>query len=324
MKYSHRFFLWAPVAVLVALIAAAVIHWFVAAHQFSKYLDAANGHEIAPGVTMHFSHRQLAGFPFRLDLILDNLAIDVGGARGPVEWRAEHFAMHMLDYGRVQAIFEAAGKQTLSWTDDDGARKSLAFTPGLLRASSIDVEGRLSRFDLELIAASSPDFQAPNLQIHLRRDPATDALDLAVNADDLRLPAKSAFGEEIKTLRLNAALRPATALTPLLSGKREWRGALNAWNGAMDISSLDIAWGKTKAAGTGQLTLDAMHRPQGILDLKIEGLDALKPHGGAGFFSTLIDSIARNAQGEAPMRLAFKNGIVFANGAPAGFLPALY
>ncbi|HUJ02189.1 MAG TPA: hypothetical protein VLW75_01010, partial [Rhizomicrobium sp.] len=60
MKYSHRFFLWAPVAVLVALLAAAVIHWFAAANAFAKYIDAANGHEIAPGVTLRFAHRQLA------------------------------------------------------------------------------------------------------------------------------------------------------------------------------------------------------------------------------------------------------------------------
>jgi hypothetical protein len=328
MKYSHRFFLWTPVAVLVALLAAAAIHWFIAADAFGKYLDRANGHEIAPGVTLHFAHRQLAGFPFRLDLVLDDLKIGVDAAHGPMEWRSEHFAMHMLDYGRVQAIYEAAGRQTIAWTNDDGARKSLAFTPALLRASAIDAHGRLSRFDLELVGASSPDLRAAALQFHVRRAPDADALDIVLNADDLHLSPefKSAFGTVITKLRLNARLHPATPLTPLLSGKREWRANMNAWNGAFDIGNLEVAWGKTDVSGSGRLTLDAAHRPQGILDLKIAGLDAIEKKAGKGFFSTLLNAIAQNApvKNNAPVRVAFKDGLVFANNAPAGFLSPLY
>jgi hypothetical protein len=324
MKYSHRFFLWAPIAVLVALLAAAVIHWFAVAHAVSKYLDAANGHEVAPGVTLHYAHRQIAGFPFRIDLVLDDMKIDVAATHGPAEWRAEHFALHMLDYGRFQAIYEAAGKQTVSWTDSEGARKVLQFTPGLLRASSINAHGRLSRFDLEMVAAGSKDFQAADLEFHLRRNPDADALDIMLSADDLHVSPEfqSAFGAAIRKLRVNAQLHPATSLTPLLSGRLGWRQTLGAWKGALDISNLDIAWGKTEASGSGQLTPDGAHRPQGILNLRIAGLSALQAQAGSGFFATLLNSIARNGQDK--VRLAFKDGLVFANDTPAGFLDPLY
>lgn len=324
MKYSHRFFLWAPIAVLAALLAAAVIHWFAVAHAVSKYLDAANGHEIAPGVTLLYGHRQIAGFPFRIDLMLDDMKIDVAAARGPAEWRSEHFALHMLDYGRFQAIYEAAGKQTVSWTGSDGVRKVLQFTPGLLRASSINAHGRLSRFDMEMVAAGSKDFQAANLEFHLRRNPDADALDIVLSADDLRVSKefRSAFGAAIGKLRFKGQLHPATSLRPLLSGDSGWRQTLGAWKGALDISNLDIAWGKVEATGSGQLTQDAAHRPQGILNLKIAGLSALQAQAGSGFFTTLLNSIARNGQDK--VQLGFKDGLVFANETPAGFLDPLY
>jgi len=329
MKYSHRFFLWAPVAVLVALLSAAVIHWFVAAGAFAKYIDRANGHEIAPGVTLHFAHRQLAGFPFRIDLILDDLKIDIAASRGPMEWRSEHFAMHTLDYGRVQAIFEAAGKQTISWTGDDGARKSLAFTPGLLRASSIDVDGRLSRFDLELIDAASSELAAASLQFHLRRDPKADSLDIVLNADDLRLSPKlkSAFGTGIKKLRLEATMRPATTLTPLLSGKRDWRSAMGAWNGAFGISGLDVAWAKLEATGSGQLTLDSAHRPRGILNLKIAHPEILatQVERNQELYAAIMDSVLKQpADAAASVRLAFKDGMAYVGDTPVEFVSPLY
>lgn len=324
MKYSHRFFLWAPIAVLVALLAAAVIHWFAVANAVSKYLDAANGHEIAPGVALHYAHRQIAGFPFRIDLQLDDMKIDVAARRGPAEWRTEHFALHMLDYGRFQAIYEAAGKQTVSWTNSKGAREVLQFTPGLLRASSINAHGRLSRFDMQMIAAGSKDFQAANLEFHLRRNPDADALDIVLSADDLHVSPKfqSAFGSAIRKLRFNAQLHPASSLRPLLSGQREWREALSTWNGALDISNLDIAWGKSEATGSGRLTLDNAHRPQGILNLKVAGLSALQAQAGNGFFATLLNSIARN--GHDKVQIGFKSGLAFANDTPAGFLDPLY
>ncbi len=324
MKYSHRFFLWAPVAVLVALLAAAVIHWFAVAHAVSKYLDAANGHEIAPGVRLHYAKRQIAGFPFRIDLMLDDMRIDVDAAHGPAEWKTEHFALHMLDYGRFHAIFEAAGKQTISWAAGGGARKTLQFTPGLLRASSINAHGRLSRFDLEMVAGGSKDFQAANFEFHLRRNPDQDALDIVLSADDLHVSKQfqSAFGTAIRKLRFKAQLHPASSLRPLLSGERGWRETLSGWKGALDISNLDVAWGKTEAAGSGQLTLDAAHRPQGILNLKIAGLSALQAQNGSGFFATLLNSIARDGQDK--MQIAFKDGLVFANETPAGFLDPLY
>ena len=332
MNYSHRFFLWAPVTVLVALFAAAVIHWFIAADAFAKYLDRANGHEIARGVTLRFAHCQIAGFPFRIDAIIDDMSVEFAGANGPVTWRTEHFAMHMLDYGRVQAIFEAAGKQTVDWTGDDHKKDRLQFAPALLRASAIDAHGRLSRFDFELVGASTQRWQIANLQFHLRRDADADALDIVLNGDDMHLSPglKSAFGNALSRLRLNASLGPASALDSVMSGKSDWRAAAESWrkrNGALAITNLDIAWAKSDASGSGMLMIGRGQTLQGIIDLKVAGISSPRADAAKGFFGRSLETIAKtapNAQGKIPMRLAFNSGLVFVNQTPAGFLNQLY
>src|ERR1700690_4237840 len=96
-------------------------YWWFAAAAFEKRLDAENAREIAPGIRLHFASKQIARFPFRIDALLDGLEIDVTTSYGRLTWQSEHFALHMLTYARSRQIFEAAGNQSLSWTDANGA-----------------------------------------------------------------------------------------------------------------------------------------------------------------------------------------------------------
>ena len=50
-----------------------------------------------------------------------NLSVRAEAPRGPLIWHSDNFALHSLTYGRTQDVFEAAGQQTLSWTDADGS-----------------------------------------------------------------------------------------------------------------------------------------------------------------------------------------------------------
>ena len=115
------------------------------------------------------------------------MKLETANANGPLIWRSEHFAAHALTYGRAQTIFEAAGKQTLQWSDDEGRRHGLEFAVGALRASAIKDGATLTRFDLDLQDFGSAAFIAGRLQFHLRRDPSADALDVAIKADGVHL-----------------------------------------------------------------------------------------------------------------------------------------
>jgi hypothetical protein len=341
MKYSHRFFLYAPVAAILALAAVVSIYWYVTAHAFGRKLDALNGHTIAPGVTFHFTSRSLGGYPFRVDAVLENMRIDVATPHGPTTWKAEHFALHMLDYGRLQFVFEAAGKQAITWHDMQGGAHGISFTPALLRASALAGGGTLSRFDIELYGAVSPALAVKHTELHIRRDPDADQLDIVFMADDVHLSPdmRTALGDVISRLRLRAKLTPAKSWNAFLSGKSNWRKAAGDWrkaDGALDIAKMEIAWGKADATGRGAMTLDSAHRLKGLIKLRIAGYQGLADEAArrglvkgaqkgvlAGVMAQAA-AAAKDPAGALPVTLAFKDGIAYVNQTPAGFLDALY
>jgi len=220
MNYSSRFWLYAPFCTFLALAAIAMVHWWIAAGDFEKKLTALKGHEAVPGMTLDWDTLSVGGFPFRIDADFVNFRIAGAGAHGPFQWHAEKFALHSLTYGRAKTVYEAAGRQQLSWTDGAGAAHSASFLPGALRASSI-ADGRgLTRADLEIVGLAAKDFTIGRFQLHMRRDP--DGADL-----DLMLKAEGAGGR--KLVQVYATLSRANALTSLLKGEASWPDADANW-----------------------------------------------------------------------------------------------
>jgi hypothetical protein len=216
MTYSNRFFLYAPLGVVLILFAAAGWHWWSLASALSAQLEAANGHDIIPGVHFHFTAKKMSGFPFRLDAELSGVTLAM--AAGMTAWRSEKLALHRLTYGRDETIFEAAGRQSLQWGD-----KRLDFAVGALRASAIRKQGALARFDVDLVGLGSAAFTARRLQLHARR--SGPLADIAVEADGVA--AKNC--RTPSTLRSIAKIVHADGLTPLLAGERSWQQGLAAW-----------------------------------------------------------------------------------------------
>ena len=339
MNYSHRFFLYGPVGLFAALMLGIVAYWFVVSHAVSQRLDAINGHDIAPGIKMSFTRKTMSGFPFRVDSELDGLRVEIATSHGPTVWTAEHFAFHSLTYGRTQYVFEAAGQQVITWHKDSGELRTYRFLPALLRGSMIGSGGEVSRLDLEAIAVDSPDVAAAQIQLHLRKDPKVDGLDLYLSADDVHIAndLDPPFGQDLKAFRVDTLISPGTSFDPLLAGHGDWRAGAENWrtrHGGVLVNSLAVNWGKLDIAGKGAMTVDASHRPMGALQLKVgdwqplvqdaKGRGWLKgPDNGlaAGFFA-----FADNAQGSGALSttLSFKDGIFFVGTVPADTLSPLY
>jgi hypothetical protein len=333
MKYSSRFFLYAPFGLFLAIALGVGIHWWLAASAWSARLAAMNGREIAPGVTMRFASRTIAGFPFNLDTVFRGLALRIDTPHGPTEWRSEEFAMHALTYGRNETIFEAAGKQELRWTKDDGGRRALGFAVGSLRASAIEDRTGLARFDLDLVGFGSRALTAQRLQLHTRR--MQGRWDLLVEADDIHFSQGSRpdLGDQIAAARLTGTIDKAEAFDALRAGAQTWFGAAERWRragGAFHADSCSLLWSGLSINGKGLLALDETHRPQGVLGFDIGGFPRFLQRAGrlprgpnSGLAGALLDRRA-DASGHANAVLAFRNGIVMLGGEPADTLAPLY
>lgn len=215
MKYSSRFFLYAPFLLLLVLAGAAAGHWWQAAGALERQLNAAKGREALPGVTLDWSHVAIAGFPFRLDAVFDGFAVKGAGAHGPFAWTAEHFAIHALTYGAQKDVFEAAGNQHLAWTDGEGQDHVLDFIPGALRASAVRDDKGLARFDVDIIELAGRQVSIGRAQFHMRRDPDGKSIDLMAEGDIVK-----GYGPlgNARTLRLYQTVSQASAFAGLLQG----------------------------------------------------------------------------------------------------------
>jgi hypothetical protein len=351
MNFSHRFFLYGPFGLFVALAASVMIYWWYAADALSKRLDAENGREIASGVHMHFGSKRIAGFPFRLDIVLKDLTVTVDSAKGPIVWHTNDFASHRLTYDSDKTVMEAAGPQNVSWTGDDGKPRTFHFIPGALRASAVIDSGKLVRFDLDTIALSSDKFAAARAQFHLRRDPAFDALDVAADLQTIRFAGDTAAGfpNGLTHAHIEGRVAPAGPFANVLAGHADWRQALDAWrmgSGGFKVDDVGIFWGKCEATGSGALTLDDARRPAGSLAFSLADCDALErqaasvsehPRAHRAVVTVLADLAHRvpaDKSGALPLAVVFKAGLLFVGpgkaagenvGAePVGFLHALY
>lgn len=341
MKYSSRFFLYAPLALFLTLAAGASVYWWMAASALSARLDALNGHAAMPGVTVHFKSKTVSGFPFNLDVVFDDLRVEISTRHGPSSWTTPEFALHALTYGREQMIFEAAGEQRLTWTDLQGHRHAMPFEVGEMHASAIAGASGLTRIDVDVLGFQSPALTAGRAQLHMRLAPGGAAIEIAAGVDEAHLsPAlASPLGDEVKTLRLDASVTPAKAFGTLRAGQGDWTAALEGFrtaNGMVAVNDLEIAFADLSAMGKGTLALDASHSVRGLLDFKIAGIEKLVALAQArgiagdtrrGIAPALLLRAAKagnNDAGEMGAVVEFRSGTVVVGGEPATTEEPLY
>jgi hypothetical protein len=226
LRYSSRFWLYAPITTFMLLAAAAVIHWWYAAQAFERTLAAIKGHSAAPGITVDWSSVEIGGFPFRIDADFRNFSVAGAAAHGSFLWKSDQFALHTLTYGRRKTVYEAAGPQHLEWVADGGKTHSADFLPGTMRASSTTDARGLARADLDIVDADGQGFTARRLQFHMRRDPDGTDLDVMARTDDF-----NGFGEKAPLAEAYYTLTDSALLMPLLDGKALWPDVVRAWHG---------------------------------------------------------------------------------------------
>jgi hypothetical protein len=233
MKYSSRFWLYGPFVLLLLFATGVCANWYVVSSALEQKLAKLNGRQAIPGVTLRYSKPEMGGFPFRVDAVFRDFRATVKTKNGAIEYRAENLALHRLSYGS-QTIFEAAGKQTLSWIDDKGERRAFTFVPGRLQASAADDKQGLARFDLDIIGIASSALKGQRFQFHIRRNPSLPQLDIVVKSNDLRPPGElqSILDGWLKGENYEAAVTKGDSFDALRSGTMSWIDAQARWHAA--------------------------------------------------------------------------------------------
>ncbi|HEY1615063.1 MAG TPA: DUF2125 domain-containing protein [Rhizomicrobium sp.] len=277
MRYSSRFFLYAPFAILVALFGIAMLRWWSLAADWDSRLRRMNGHEIAPGIALRFESVAIGGFPFGLDLAFQGLRITVAAPRGPLVWYSPRLLSYSLTYGRDQKVFEASGGQDLSWSDPQGVRHDLRFDAASFRASALWRSQCLDRFDVDLLSPRSPAISGARVQLHARQAAMQNAIELSISADDIEsTPGRPiGLGRMLRTFVFQGKLVPAAALRSLLCGTENWQDAAEAWrskSGSLSVGKVAAQFDDLAVAGHGALVLDGRRRPAGALDVVVSEL----------------------------------------------------
>jgi hypothetical protein len=176
--------------------------------------------------------------------------------------------MHALTYGRMQAILEAGGRQTLSWHDANGGARTFAFLPGTFRASALLQHGKLIRFDSEIVDLDGAEFRAGNAQLHARTTP--DGLDIYFRLQNAHATGGyvGALGPDISSLIAGGHLNHGNALQAMMRGEEAPQPALDKWRdagGSLGVSEFSVSRQNRTMRLTGQLTLDDAHDLSGAL-----------------------------------------------------------
>jgi hypothetical protein len=278
-KPPSRKGLFLPYILLAVLVVAWSIGWFFIRHRAASEMDAWLTREQAAGRSWTCADRSITGYPFRIELRCAALAFSRSDSRftlGPVTAVVQVYQPRqgILEVGGPFHVEQGDLVADATWTSLVGSFHGAS--DGFVRASLVanDAKGSVRGAEPDPI-----DFDTKHLEFHARPTPgrfATDgAVDTSLRVTGIRLPlADAALGNtDPADLAVDATVNRATALGTGTVAKEldDWRRA----GGSLDLALLSLAKGERRLQAKGSLDLDAAHRPQGQLDLRAAGVEAL-------------------------------------------------
>ncbi|CAH1668128.1 conserved hypothetical protein [Hyphomicrobiales bacterium] len=281
-RRQSRFWLYAPPLLLLLLAVAWSAFWFYARGRAAAEIDAALAREAERGRTWTCADRTIGGYPFRIELRCNALALTSTRWGDAVRVETGPAVAVGQIYSPGLVIFELTGPAkvtlpdnrslALSWTNLDA---SLAWrNPERFALVASDLSGVLSA-----PGANPETWSSKTLEAHLRRNPARPATDQAV---DIAITAKGTVLPPIDALLGNSDTGEIALQATLTQSESFRKGfnpdALESWRGAkgtLELTRLSSTKGKARVDGSGVLQLDPTHRVSGDLRLAAAGIEQI-------------------------------------------------
>jgi hypothetical protein len=265
--------------ILLAIVVAAALAWsgwwWVQARARDRAIEGWLAARRADGWVAEAADVSVSGFPNRVDLTVDDLAL--ADPEAGWSWRADAFQVLSLSYRPHHFIAVLPGEQVVSTPYETIRATSETLRGSVIFVPTTRLELDHMTFEIEAMRlAGETGWEAAIGKAILATRRAADpdappfAHDLAFNAEDLALPA--GLTGRIDPEGLLPATIGTVGLDATLAFDRPWdRAAIEGDNPVLEevrIKDLSLTWGKLDLRGRGTLAVDADGYAEGRLDLR--------------------------------------------------------
>ncbi|MEP2827556.1 DUF2125 domain-containing protein [Parvibaculum sp.] len=279
-----------------AIFAAAYsVYWFTIAGEVRKAVEIYAARSEKEVVTS-WDGFAVGGYPFRIEAQFTAPKAAAPATPEKWEWQGEGAYLALQPHNLRHMVLTLEGEQRLSYRDLRTAARATneaRFTAGSAQASYVLLEdkpfGRLA-IDMEALKGehhlgandTTEELTAKRLQLHARPAESPEGIkepgsyDIALQAEDVDVDSTTkipALGPRMEFFLAQTRLRglPPGNYVSLVELMRDWQAA----GGTLAISDLAVKWGPLDLYASGELGLDAKHRPEGQLDARITDFEGL-------------------------------------------------
>lgn len=275
---TRRAFIY-PVVLIVALAAGYAALWVVVSQWVEDGFRNWSRVQAERGTRIDHGPLAVSGFPGPIRLAIP--APHITSQKGGWQWSAEKAVLETRPWDWRRFRLEIFGQQRAS-VPFAGAQHLYSARPAeTVVVGEVDRRGRLSQGLLTAREARLDDaagvevLSAKSLSLHMNQrvpasvDEGQVAVDLSLQANAVQLgePIKTPLDRKIQDIAMVTTVKGALPDTFLRDAIDAWRQA----GGTLELSHLQVDWGRLSLRAKGTLALDEALRPLGVLTADIKG-----------------------------------------------------
>ncbi|MGJ3262438.1 MAG: DUF2125 domain-containing protein [Salinarimonas sp.] len=295
-RRGSRVWLFTPFVLLGLVVVGWSVAWYLIRERVVVELDDLLGVEAALGRSWACEDRRVAGFPFRIEVscarlsleTADGLALDLGPAQALAQvYQPRHVIVNLAGPFAAQT---PDGRIAAEWTLLEASVRNLGRGTEQLALVVTDPRARIEAATLPMPVSA----RAERAELYVRPSPGatrrTGPIDAVLRADALDAPDLAGLLPEAARgpadveaqLRLHAPAALARGGGDPDAAARAWRDA----GGRLEIGVLAVETTRAALQISGELSLDAMDRPEGRIEASGRGLGPIVQArlGGRGAF----------------------------------------
>ncbi|MAZ03534.1 MAG: hypothetical protein CMN56_10375 [Sneathiella sp.] len=281
--------LYSGILALIVIAGGYVYWWHHVADRLVELADNWRERRISEGYDVTHDPLVTSGFPYRVKVTTENLALANPTHVQSLVIRIPEFWAVVQPWQINHVIFGTNGDIKARWQENGEERTLDVSSASALGSATFNLQGRLQTValdirELDALPSWHPPLTAHRVQLHGRPMPPSDtkaqnekpklaAQQIVLRAEDVTVDSMADFplGRRIEDFSISAVLHGQIPRLPAEDTLAIWRDN----GGYVDVEGLNIKWGQSAMTGEGAISLDDRMRPLGILDTRISGYGAI-------------------------------------------------